>query len=93
MHPETIIDPNQEILNIQEKFLEEVSVLLIKSKVEIIGAMAVPMAGRPELDILVISDNVEDDSSVLVKNGYKQGPIVKGTSFLKKIHEGVEIAV
>ncbi|MDE2188511.1 MAG: GrpB family protein [Patescibacteria group bacterium] len=90
---ETVIDPTTEILLLQEKMVGEVSDLLPMSHVEIVGSMAVPMAGRPELDILVISDDIAADSDILSKNGYKQGPIVKETSFLKKMVDNVEVAV
>lgn len=63
------------------------------SHVEIVGAMAVPMTGRPELDLMVISERIEEDSKVLVDNGYKQGPVVDKTSFLKKMVDDVEVAV
>jgi len=42
--------------------------------------MAVPMAGRPEIDVMVISRNIEADSRVLAGNGYIQGPIVHDVS-------------
>jgi GrpB-like predicted nucleotidyltransferase (UPF0157 family) len=90
---ETIIDPSVEILTLQEKMVDEVSNLLPASHVEVVGSMAVPMAGRPELDILVISKDIATDSDVLSQNGYKQGPVVKETSFLKKLINNVEVAV
>lgn len=90
---ETIINPNEDILALQEKSIKEISELLRNSHVESIGAMAVPMVGRPELDILVISDDIQKDSEILVRNGYKQGPFVDEASFLKKKENGVEIAI
>jgi GrpB-like predicted nucleotidyltransferase (UPF0157 family) len=90
---ETVIDPSVEILTLQEKMVNEVSSLLPASHVEVVGSMAVPMAGRPELDILVISEDITADSDILSQNGYKQGPVVKETSFLKKMSDNVEVAV
>lgn len=90
---ETIIEPSDEIFKIQQESLEEVKALLPNSEVEAVGAMAVPMIGRPELDLLVISSQIEEDSKVLVDTGYLQGPIVNGTSFLKKMVDDIEVAV
>jgi len=90
---ETVIDPSAEILTLQEKMVTEVTNLLPTSNVEVVGSMAVPMAGRPELDILVISDNIANDSEILSSNGYKQGPIINETSFLKKMCDNVEVAI
>lgn len=52
-----------------------------------------PMARRPKLDILVISENITTDSEILSQNAYKQGPTVNGTSFLNKMIDDVEIAI
>jgi len=93
MRIETVIDPNSEILNLQEQVINEVSALLPNSEVELVGAMAIPMVGRPELDILVISKNIEADSKVLAENAYKQGPVVNETSFLKRMEGEIEVAV
>jgi GrpB-like predicted nucleotidyltransferase (UPF0157 family) len=93
MRIETVIDPNSEILNLQEQVINEVSTLLPSSEVELVGAMAVPMVGRPELDILVISKDIEADSKILTKNAYKQGPVVNETSFLKRMEGEIEVAV
>ena len=93
MHIETVIDPSAEILTLQEKMVREVSDLLPTSHVEVVGSMAVPMAGRPELDILVISEDISADSEILSQNEYKQGPVVNETSFLKKMIDDVEVAI
>jgi GrpB-like predicted nucleotidyltransferase (UPF0157 family) len=90
---ETIINPSKEILSLQESMIKEVADLLPQSHVEAVGSMAVPMAGRPELDILVISEDITADSEVLSQNGYRQGPVVKNTSFLKKDMDDTEVAV
>lgn len=90
---ESIIEPNEEIFGVQEASLKEVSELLPKSRVELIGAMAVPMMGREELDLLIISDDISGDSQTLVNAGFKQGPVVNETSFLKKMVGKIEVAV
>lgn len=90
---ETIIEPNEEILNLQQEKLKEIKDLLPDSNIEPVGAITVPMTGRPELDILVISEHIEEDSKILVEHGYKQGPVVDGTSFLKIMVGSIEVAV
>jgi len=52
--------------------------LLPNSKIEIVGSMAVPMKGRPEIDVLVIDLDVSGVSDILAKNGFKQGPVEHG---------------
>lgn len=90
---ETIINPSPDIEAIQEHVRTEITKLIPNSRVELIGAMAVPMVGRPEIDLMIISDHIEEDSKVLVTAGYRQGPMVHGISFLKRMEEGIEIAV
>lgn len=93
MKTESIIQPSTEIFKIQDASLQEVSSLLPQSHVEAVGAMAVPMTGRPELDLLVISEHIKQDSNILTLHGYKQGPLINGTSFLKKMVGDIEVAV
>jgi GrpB-like predicted nucleotidyltransferase (UPF0157 family) len=90
---ETIIHQPQESFDIQRAQLEKIKNLLPSSQAEAIGALAVPMIGRPEVDLMVISENISNDSDILVKNGYKQGPVVDGISFLKMMVGGVEVAI
>jgi len=90
---EKIIEPNPKITVLQEDTTEALSKLLQDSHVELVGAMAVPMTGRPEVDVMIISRNVAGDSRVLAENGYKQGPVKDDISFLKMMKEGVEIGV
>jgi len=90
---ESIIDPNIEIRDLQQKTLAEMSTLLPSSQAELVGAMAVPMVGRLEIDVMILSKNIENDSKILSKNGYRQGPIEKEISYLKKIENDVEIGI
>jgi len=93
MKIESVIEPNIEIQNLQEKLLLELSDLLPNSHIELVGAMAVPMIGRPEIDIMIISEDIENDSFKLVDEGYVQGPIEKGISYLKKMSNNIEIGI
>lgn len=82
-----IIDPTPEILVLQVTTVAELAQLFPHAAVEVIGSMAVPIPGKDEVDIMVISDDVAGISAALVQNGYKQGPIEKGISYLSK-HAG-----
>ena len=90
---EVVSNNSQEDLSLQQEFLEKIKKLLPNSKVEAIGATAVPMVGRPEVDLMVISENITGDSDILIQNRYKPGPVIDGISFLKMMVSGVEVAV
>ncbi len=51
MKIETIIEPNETIFGIQQKYFDALKELFPQLTVELIGGMSVPMIGRPELDI------------------------------------------
>ncbi len=93
MKIESVIEPNIEIQDLQEKLLLELADLLPNSHIELVGAMAVPMVGRPEIDIMIISEDIGNDSLKLVSEGYIQGPIEKGISYLKKMSNDIEIGI
>ncbi|MDD4803636.1 MAG: GrpB family protein [Candidatus Pacebacteria bacterium] len=93
MKIESVIEPNIEIQNLQEKLLSELSSLLPNSHIELVGAMAVPMIGRPEIDIMIISEDIENDSFKLVNEEYVQGPVEKGISYLKKMQDDIEVGI
>jgi GrpB-like predicted nucleotidyltransferase (UPF0157 family) len=93
MKIESIIEPNERILNIQSAAIKEVENILSNPNVSAVGGMAVPMTGRPELDILVISEDVEGDADKLGNNGFKYRTPSNNSIFLKKKVDNVEIAV
>ena len=93
MRIEKIIEPSEEVFRLQRDSLDEVGLLLPDAHVEAVGSMAVPLVGRPELDIMVLSENIAEDSKSLESHGYKQGPVVDGISNLKKVVDGVEVAI
>lgn len=95
MKIETIIEPNEHIFQVQKKYVDTLKRLFPHLIVELIGGMAVPMVGRPELDIMVISKDLEDVSKVIEeKLGLKQGPIEpRQASYLKKIEDGIDVTV
>ena len=93
MKIESIIEPNERILNLQSEAIKEVEKILSNQKVSAVGGMAVPMTGRPELDIIVISEDVEGDADKLENNGFMYRTPANNSIFLKKKVDGVEIAV
>lgn len=90
---EMIVGFTPQIETLPTLLKQELQKLLPNSNIEFVGAMAVPMVGRPELDVMIISEQIGIDSQVLVENDYKQGPLENGISFLKKMQDCVEIGV
>lgn len=83
----------EELFGLQKELVGELSKILPSSRVEAIGAVAVGMAGRKEVDIMVISGNVLGDTEILARNGYRKGSIENGISYLKIFRDGVEIGI
>jgi len=93
MKTESIIEPSDRILELQSEAIREVKEILSNDNVSAVGSMAVPMIGRPELDILVISDDIENDADKLEASGFMYRTLANDSIFLKKKVDGVEIAV
>jgi GrpB-like predicted nucleotidyltransferase (UPF0157 family) len=53
--------------------------------------MAVPISGKLEIDVMVVSKNVDGDSKSLSQSGYRQGPIIGGISYLSTKKNGIRI--
>lgn len=90
---ERIIDHSPEIETLMSQMLEEVRGAVPNSEVEAIGSMAVPISGKEEIDLMVISNDVASDSLNLVAIGYRQGPVENDISYLKKKVDGIEVDV
>ncbi|HEX7724569.1 MAG TPA: GrpB family protein [Candidatus Paceibacterota bacterium] len=88
-----IIDPSPDILVLQVQTVVDMVILVPSAAVEAVGSMAVPVCGKNEIDIMVVSDDVAGISAMLVNNGYRQGPIEKGISYLNKYVGETEVAV
>lgn len=93
MKVEHIVNPSQQIESLKSSVERDLTELLPGSSIEIIGSMAVPMKGRPEIDVMIIDEEVEKVSGILVENGFKQGPVENGVSYLKDKKGEVEIGV
>ena len=73
--PIHIIDFSPEVAKLQADTIAEISRLIPHAQVEAIGSFAVPLAGKEEIDIMIISKDILADSELLVQGGYRQGPI------------------
>jgi GrpB-like predicted nucleotidyltransferase (UPF0157 family) len=93
MKIESVIEPNERILNLQTETIKEVENILSNHNVSAVGGMAVPMTGRPELDILVISEDIEGDADKLENKGFMYRTPSSNSIFLKKKVDNVEIAI
>ena len=94
MKIETIVQPNETIFGIQQKYFSALKALFPNLTVELIGGMSVPMIGRPELDLMVISNDLKNDSRRVEELGFKQGSIEPNkASYLKKVEDGVDVTV
>ncbi len=78
-----IIEPSQELFDLYAKFKKEILSVLPNSKVELIGSLAVPMAGKKELDIMVVTKDVKDAQDKLVLKGFPKGPIIDGIGYCR----------
>ena len=88
-----IVDPSPDILNLQRETLSSLSGVLPNSVVEAIGSMAVPIPGKLELDILIISPDPIADIEAVEACGYKRGLEVGGVYHLNKYINNIEIAI
>jgi|SRR3989344_3833582 len=85
--------PSEGLVQLQLDLISKLSEILADSEVEAVGAVAVPVAGRKELDIMVISENILKDTEILSQNGYKKGPIENEISYLKSFEGDIEVGV
>ncbi|MEK7539579.1 MAG: GrpB family protein [Patescibacteria group bacterium] len=88
-----IVEPSIEISELQKEVIAELSRMLPNSSIESIGSMAVPISGKLEIDIMIVSDDVQADSQVLSKQGYKQGPFLKEISYLSAKRSSVRVDI
>ena len=88
-----ILKPSKEMRNTAENSRNEIHSILPTNSVEIIGALAVPMSGKEEIDIMIIAENVESVQRTLAGSGYRIGRIVKEEGFCHKKVGSIEIEV
>jgi GrpB-like predicted nucleotidyltransferase (UPF0157 family) len=91
---EKISDLSDHILKVLGDITNELSELLPYSHVEHVGAMAVPIVGRQEIDMMVICfQDVNADAEVLAQHGYTRGATIDDVLFMSKGIDGVEVSV
>jgi len=93
MKIETVVEPNEHIFEIQRRYMEAISNTLPGKHIEAVGGMAVPMTGRPELDILVITEDIKGDTEKLKTLGFDHRGFADDASYLRQLVEGVDVTV
>ena len=91
--PVKITEPNKLMIDVANNFLSEIQKLFPDRTVELIGAMAVPMSGREEIDIMIISPDVLNDSRVMNKTNYSAGPTIDRISYFRQFVDDTEIGI
>ena len=86
-----IIEPSIEVSELQKEIINELSCILPNSSVESIGSMAVPISGKSEIDVMVVSGSVDADSKLLIDKGYKQGPVIREVAYLNIKRNGIRV--
>lgn len=79
-----IISPSKELFELYDNTKNEIQRVIPDAKIELVGALAVPMAGKEEIDIMVICNDIESVQKTLEKYGFMPGQIVKGEAFSHK---------
>lgn len=90
-----IIELNQKIIDTQKSVVEKLKNIFPEAQVEAVGSIAVPMTGRPEIDIMVIV-NKKDIASIvdsLISCGYGRGPVVDNIAYVRKFEKDIEIGI
>lgn len=90
---EEVFQQDGSLESLQSAILKEVQCILTKSHVEAVGSVAIPMAGRREIDLMVISKDTHFDAQILSSSGYISGPEENNIFYLKKYFDGVEVGV
>lgn len=88
-----IVDPDELMIKVATDSLSEIQKLFPTRIVEHVGASAVPIVGRKEIDIMMVSPNVPEDSKVMESTDYSAGPNVDGVSYFRKLVDDIEIGV
>ena len=88
-----IIEPDEQIFKIVKDSIYEIKKLFPSRVVEHIGALAVPMCGRKEIDVMIISPNVSSDSITMNQTNYSAGPNIDGISYFRKFINNTEIGI
>lgn len=88
-----IVEPNELMTKIADDSLFEMRQLFPTRTIELVGAMAVPMSGRREIDIMITSPDVLGDSEVINKTNHSAGPTIDRISYFRKFVDDIEVDV
>lgn len=80
-------------LRLANNSIKEIKDIIPASKCKIIGAAAIPMLGKKEIDILVISKSIISSFKKLNKIDYKGKIIDNKKAYLRKIFEDITIEI
>jgi GrpB-like predicted nucleotidyltransferase (UPF0157 family) len=81
-----IIEPSKDVFEIIDFYKKLLQGILPKDKIILIGAFAVPMCGKEEIDLLIEVDDVKISQEIIKDKSFGRfniGPIVKGEGFCK----------
>ncbi|MBT3395078.1 hypothetical protein HOA59_03285 [archaeon] len=79
----SIIEPTRELSDLFEQIRIKISSLIPGAKIELIGSLAIPMKGKPEMDILIQTEDVEITQDKLSTINFSKGPIIEEEGFCK----------
>jgi GrpB-like predicted nucleotidyltransferase (UPF0157 family) len=79
----TIIKPSKKVFETIENYKKLISEIVSDSKISLIGAFAVPMCGKKDIDILIETNNVKETQEKLKINNFTVGPIIKDEGFCR----------
>jgi len=88
-----IIEPSEDLFILFEQIKKNLNEIIPSAEISLIGALAVPMKGKKEMDILIVTDSVAEAQNKLSDMGYSRGPIVDGEGFCKNDNYKVEISL
>ena len=88
-----IVEPNEQTAGIAKDTLADIQKLFPSRVVEHVGALAVPMSGRKEIDIMIISPDVLSDSIIMSQTNYSAGPTIDEISYFRQFIDDTEIGV
>lgn len=83
----------KEIITLANELVTELAKQLPNTEVELVGALAIPMVGKNDVDIMIISNNVKQTAEDIVKLGYSRGPVMNEVSYHIKEIDGFEVGL
>ncbi len=79
-------------LGLADSSMKEIKKLLSHVRCKLIGSIAIPMIGKEEIDILVVSNKFKSDFMKLIELGYK-GNMLTNRAYLHKKSDNILIEI